>query len=239
MAQAPDEQQVQLQFWRTNLQDPTYKTMVERMLLDPTGETYSDEELTVLLGLVPELPADSVLLELGAGSGRVTPHLARKARRVVAYDFMPEFIEDNRSLCASLGLTNVEHVVADAALVEWPPASADMVFANWLLMYLPDEAARAFVARSVSALRPGGYLFVHESCGPEASGDPDATYQPYAADNPARYRHPNWYEALLRRVLSEQARETGVFSRHDLTPLYRMDDPSMDGTQIAWLVRAA
>ncbi|HTQ05066.1 MAG TPA: methyltransferase domain-containing protein [Polyangiaceae bacterium] len=228
-----DELELQRAFWEGSQRDPTYKNQTELMLLDPTGETYSSEEVSALLSIVPDLPAGSRLLELGAGVGRLTTHLARMAGRVIAYDFMAEFIAANRASCAAAGLTNVEHHVADAATLELPAASAHMVFSNWILMYLTDTDARSLVERSASALEAGGHLFVHESCDPGADAASETEYARYAADNPARYRHPAWYEAAFASSRLE------LVSRHDLTPLYRVDDPSMLGTQVAWLLKRA
>jgi len=228
-----DELELQRAFWEGSRRDPAYKSPTELMLLDSTGETYSSEEIAALMALVPHLPEDARLFELGAGVGRLTTHLARKAARVVAYDFMPDFIAENREACAHAGLTNVEHHVADAATLRFAARSADMIFSNWILMYLTDADARALVSRSAEALDGPGYLFVHESCDPGADPGPMTAYARYAPDNPARYRHPNWYEAAFA------ASGLAPVSRHDLTHLYRMDDPSMLGTQVAWLLARA
>ncbi len=228
-----DELELQRDFWEGSRRDPAYKSQTELMLLDPTGETYSSEEISALMLLVPGLPAGARLLELGAGVGRLTPHLARKAARLVAYDFMPDFIAANRETCAAAGLANVEHQVADVATLHWPASSADMIFSNWILMYLTDPEARSLVGRAVTALVAGGYFFVHESCDPGADADPECSYARYATDNPARYRHPSWYEAAFA------ASGLTLVSRHDLTHLYRIDDASMSGTQVAWLLKRA
>jgi len=43
-------------------------------------------------------------------------------------------------------------------------SSYDVVFSNWLLMYLSDEELKKLVVKMLSWLAPGGYLFVRESC---------------------------------------------------------------------------
>jgi phosphoethanolamine N-methyltransferase len=231
MNERREELELQLGFWERSRQDPTYRSPIELMLLDETGESYSSEEVRAIMELVPAFPEGSRMLELAAGVGRLTPHLAGKASHIVASDFVPEFVAQNRASCTALGLSHVEHLVADAAVMELPPASFDMVFSNWLLMYLTDSAARALVARALTALRPSGYLFIHESCDPDAVADPRLDYEADSSNNPARYRHPRWYEALF-----EAEPKVARCSRHDLTALYHMDE-SLAGTQIAWRIQ--
>ena len=53
-------------------------------------------------------------------------------------------------------------------LLRWPLPfdlhSFDIVFTNWLLMYLEDEEVRSFMQRALSWLREDGLLFFRESC---------------------------------------------------------------------------
>jgi len=42
--------------------------------------------------------------------------------------------------------------------------SYDLVFSNWLLMYLEDAEIEKLFANLLRWLRPNGYLFFHESC---------------------------------------------------------------------------
>ena len=45
-----------------------------------------------------------------------------------------------------------------------PPYSSDLVFSNWLLMYLTDAEVRDLFTRQLSWLREGGHVFFRESC---------------------------------------------------------------------------
>ncbi len=42
--------------------------------------------------------------------------------------------------------------------------SVDVIFSNWLFMYLDDEDVRALLKKILSWLREDGYLFFRESC---------------------------------------------------------------------------
>ena len=42
--------------------------------------------------------------------------------------------------------------------------SCDIIFSNWLMMYLADEEVQSLIKKELSWLREGGYLFARESC---------------------------------------------------------------------------
>jgi len=42
--------------------------------------------------------------------------------------------------------------------------SFDVIFSNWLLMYLSDQELSRLVEKMLGWLAPGGFLFFRESC---------------------------------------------------------------------------
>lgn len=48
--------------------------------------------------------------------------------------------------------------------LQWDYFSFDIVFSNWLFMYLSDEETEQLLQKSLSWLKPGGTLFFRESC---------------------------------------------------------------------------
>ena len=42
--------------------------------------------------------------------------------------------------------------------------SLDLVFSNWLFMYLTDKQVLTMLQRILGWLKPGGHLFFRESC---------------------------------------------------------------------------
>lgn len=50
--------------------------------------------------------------------------------------------------------------------------SIDFIFSNWLLMYLSDDELKTFIKKSLSWLRPGGFLFFRESCNHRSGSQP-------------------------------------------------------------------
>ncbi|XP_005096334.1 phosphoethanolamine N-methyltransferase 3 isoform X2 [Aplysia californica] len=174
--------QVMAAYWKEHSKQGS----VEEMMLDNTAEELSKEELPEILSYLPEYAGKDVI-ELGAGIGRFTTEIAKKAKSVAAVDFMEEFINKNKK--TNQNFNNIEYVVADVTKLDRPKESADLIFSNWLLMYLNDNEVQEFFRKQLSWLRPGGYLFIRESCRHQ-SGNKDR------GANPTEYRDPELYEAF-------------------------------------------
>lgn len=87
---------------------------------------------------------------------------------------------------------NIDFKCADVTSPDLDIASgsADLVFSNWLLMYLSDEEVAALTTRIMKWLRPGGHIFFRESCFHQ-SGDHKRK------NNPTHYRQPSQYTKVL------------------------------------------
>ncbi|RVX18091.1 Phosphoethanolamine N-methyltransferase [Vitis vinifera] len=94
--------------------------------------------LQKVLSLLPPFEGKSVL-ELGAGIGRFTAELAQKAGQVISLDFIESVIKKNESINGHY--KNVKFMCADVASPElnFSAESVDLIFSNWLLMYLSDK----------------------------------------------------------------------------------------------------
>jgi SAM-dependent methyltransferase len=102
-------------------------------------------------------PAGEVL-ELAAGTGLWTRHLARVASRLVAVDASPEMLEENRARVEDA----VEYVVAD--LFSWEPSEQfDACFFGFWLSHVPEPRFDDFWALVRATLRPGGRVFLVDS----------------------------------------------------------------------------
>lgn len=111
------------------------------------------------------------VLEIAAGTGVVTAHLARALpmARIVATDLNPAMLE----VAAGLGLPDrVSWEPADALDLPFADAAFDLVLAQFGVMFYPDRAKAYAEARRV--LRPGGtWLFnvwdrIEANCGSHA-----------------------------------------------------------------------
>ena len=79
-----------------------------------------------------------------------------------------------------------------------PPGSVDVLFSNWLLMYLDDDELKALAAKAFGWLSPGGSLFFRESCYRRSGSVPRGF-------NPTRYRHPDEYTEIFRELSGRDA----------------------------------
>lgn len=186
---ANEVRQTMTEFWEEHSRDAT----VEEMMLDSSATILSKEEKPEIISLFPSLKGLNVL-ELGAGIGRFTGHIAKLANQVTAVDFMQNFLDKNREDNGYRG--NITFLQADVTHLELPDNSYDFVFSNWLFMYLNDTELMALVQKMLGWLKPGGYLFFRESCFYQ-SGDAERTF------NPTVYRTPANYNCLLTSVTTQ------------------------------------
>lgn len=106
----------------------------------------------------PEYPADAVwwlagddpadVVDLGAGTGKLTRGLAALGHRVTAVEPLGEMLE-----CLRRALPEVRAVEGSAERIPLPDASADVVVCAQAFHWFDQQAALAEIAR---VLRPGG-----------------------------------------------------------------------------------
>lgn len=113
----------------------------------------------LILERVP-LRRGQTILDLGAGTGFLTIELAQRggAARVIAVDPWAEAMEVLRRRVAYLGLSNVELLVSDAAELDLPDSSADVIVSN--LGVNNFDNAPTVLAECHRVLRPGGRLLL-------------------------------------------------------------------------------
>jgi ubiquinone/menaquinone biosynthesis C-methylase UbiE len=118
------------------------------------------EEIEVLQrhGLNP----DSIVVDLGCGTGVFAIAVAPLCRQVIAVDVSPAMIGLLRDRVANAGVTNV--VVQQAGFMsyahEGPPA--DIVYTRHALHQVPDFWKAIALSRIADVLRPGGVLRVRD-----------------------------------------------------------------------------
>lgn len=178
---------------------------LENMMLDSNAKTLNQLEMPEILEKAPDMQ-DKDVLELAAGIGRYTSVIAEKAKSVTAVEFMPEFHKSNVEHNGNK--PNVELMCDDVTKVELKAGSYDVIFSNWLLMYLDDNEVLKFAEKALKWLRPGGKLFFRESCFRQ-SGDTKRS------SNPTYYRHPNFYLGVFGSV-AHQSSTTGQVEAYDL-----------------------
>ncbi|KAL0429554.1 UNVERIFIED_CONTAM: Phosphoethanolamine N-methyltransferase 1 [Sesamum radiatum] len=128
------EREVQKSYWIEHSVDLT----LEAMMLDSKASDLDKEERPEVLSLLPPYEGKSIL-ELGAGIGRFTGELAKKSGQLIALDFIETVIKKNETINGHH--KNVKFLCADVTSpdLNFSEGSLDLIFSNWLLMYLSDE----------------------------------------------------------------------------------------------------
>jgi len=149
-------------------------------------------------------PVDSII-EIGAGIGRLTSSLQALCKKITVVDFMQKYIDTNRenNYCP-INRPYDEFICADATTINYPDQSFDIVFWNWLLMYLGDVEMKNFLAKALLWVRVGGYLFCRESCGESSSKTNSRIWA--LEGNPTHYRSAQFYT----KFFMERAEHSGV-----------------------------
>ncbi|XP_035213418.1 phosphoethanolamine N-methyltransferase-like isoform X2 [Stegodyphus dumicola] len=163
---------------------------IESMMLDKTATIIHTDEQEEIFSLLPNLEGKHVL-ELGAGIGRYTGLLASAAFHVTAVDFMQDYINVNQQTHSHL--PNINYIATDVLDLEMPPKKYDVVFSNWLFMYLSDQECISLLEKILMWLNDGGHLFFRESCFHSSGNMPRQT-------NPTFYRTPADYSNLVDAV---------------------------------------
>lgn len=180
------ERNAQKAYWEEHSVEAT----VEAMMLDSKASDIDRLERPEVLSLLGSVEGKRVI-ELGAGIGRFTGPLAAKAKSVFALDFMQKLIDQNKANNGYLG--NITFCCGDVTELRLPEASADIVFSNWLLMYLSDDEIINLASNALKWLDHDGVVFFRESCFRQ-SGDKAR------GSNPTHYRNPREYFSIFDNV---------------------------------------
>lgn len=125
--------------------------------------------------------ASGPIVELGAGTGRISVPLALAGHDVSGYDLSPGMLEQLERRAAAAGVADrIEITVADLAALEQLPSTDRVIAPFRVFLHLHDDAARLAVLRTiVDALTPGGQLVFD-------------VFEPTASD--IRATHDRWIE---------------------------------------------
>jgi len=112
------------------------------------------------------------VVDLGAGTGRLTMMLAPRARSISSFDISDHMLEVTRSRLTALGLHNWRVDVADHRSVPLADDSVDLVVSGWSVSYLavwnPDSwraELEKWLDEMKRILRPNSYIVLFESLG--------------------------------------------------------------------------
>lgn len=135
--------------------DPAYVTIYDRK-----SATDTTEDLEVLRA--HGLDENSVIVDLGAGTGTFALAVAPLCRRVVAVDVSPAMLTYMRAQAEQHGISNLEVVHAGFLSYEHQGDPADVVYSRNALHHLPDFWKALALKRVAQMLRPAGILRLHD-----------------------------------------------------------------------------
>ncbi|MGI8662904.1 MAG: class I SAM-dependent methyltransferase [Acidimicrobiales bacterium] len=101
---------------------------------------------------------DSVVVEIGAGTGQFAIAVAPVCARVVAVDVSPVMLATLRAKADDTSLGNLDIVQAGFLTYEHRGSAADFVYSRYALHHLPDFWKAIALARIHRLLRPGGIV---------------------------------------------------------------------------------
>ena len=134
-------------------------------------EDYQNNLLAAIEAYCP-LHAGLDVVELGAGTGRLTRLLASHTRSIKAFDSSAHMLAMAESSLHEMGVTNWETGVADHRQIPVPDSSADLVISGWSFCYLAvwggadwESSLQAGMDEILRILRPGGIVLILELLG--------------------------------------------------------------------------
>lgn len=203
---------------------------------DSIEDAAAVDEVAVLKRL--GLQANSVVVDVGTGTGQFVIAVAPSCARVVGVDISPVMLRALRAKIDRTGLDNVEVVEAGFLTYEHQGRLADVIYSRYALHHIPDFWKGVALARLHAALRPGGVLRIWDvvynfdpadaetrleawcSTGgpPGAEGWSRDNYEEHVRDEHSTY---TWvFEAMAQRAgfVIEQAEysDDGIFAKYVL-----------------------
>ncbi|MFC8685268.1 class I SAM-dependent methyltransferase [Brevibacillus porteri] len=112
------------------------------------------------------------VIDLGAGSGRLTSVLAPHAKSILALDASAAMLEVNAQQLTQTGLTNWKTSLADHRELPADDNSTDVLVAGWTVCYLTSSEVpnnelhlEKIMQEMKRVLRPGGTIVILETMG--------------------------------------------------------------------------
>lgn len=114
------------------------------------------EQIKHLLGLT----AMDRVIDLGAGTGGITVHLAKVVQQVYAVDVSESMLQLCRDKCAAAGLTNVTFQRGGFLSYVHEGDPVDAIVSQIALHHLPDMWKQVALLRCFDMLKPGGQFLL-------------------------------------------------------------------------------
>lgn len=110
-----------------------------------------------------ELKSDSVILEIGTGTGELAIRLSRKCRQVIACDVSEKMLAFASKKAKSINITNIEFIHSGFLNMKFENATFDTVISQLALHHLPDFWKSVAIHNISRVLKPGGKFYLLDS----------------------------------------------------------------------------
>jgi ubiquinone/menaquinone biosynthesis C-methylase UbiE len=108
----------------------------DQIIDQPVYKYYVNKKIRLIKNWINK---ESVILDVGCGTGVYTNSLARNCRNIVGLDISPKMVERGLSKAKSRGLNNIDFVVADVAHFPFQDKIFDLVFSVNLFHHITDK----------------------------------------------------------------------------------------------------
>jgi len=121
---------------------------------------FKEEALKISAAL--DLSKDSVILDIGCGTGGLTTNLSGLCKHIYAVDSSDAMINTLKNKIENKNLTNITTVQSGFLSYEHPEESLDAIIANICLHHLPDFWKQIALCRFYKFLKLNGKLFLSD-----------------------------------------------------------------------------
>ena len=150
--------------------DEVYESKAEQYELLISREDYLNKIQQTLTSICTFEGAE--IIDLGAGTGRLTCLFAPIAQSILAFDLSEHMLEVTAAKLRNVGLNNYKTIVADHRSLPVEDKSADIVMAGWSICYIASfniddwqNNIRKVISEMKRVVRPGGELIILETLG--------------------------------------------------------------------------
>lgn len=150
-------------------------------------EDYEGNILKTIENIVPKLK-DMNVVDLGAGTGRLSCLLAPKVKSIIAADLSKSMLTVAADKLSRLGVANWSTLVADHKALPLPDHSVDLITAGWTICYSANSNVDMrhrnldeIVLEIERVRRSNGTVIIFENCGTgsEEPAPPDILLEYY------------------------------------------------------------
>jgi putative AdoMet-dependent methyltransferase len=167
MEEVPSWKYNEMKFSGVDFSNPEQVAVYDSMHRKFRDYAKGTEEVIRRLGLGPE----SVVIDLGSGTGAFALHAAKKCRKIYAVDISKAMLDYCRQQAEKEGLSNIVFNHGGLLTYEHAGEPADAAVCVAVLHHLPDFWKLKALSRCCAMLKPGGKFLLFDIVFPSAEID--------------------------------------------------------------------